>query len=253
MPQDTVRTAVAAAQLVATSGGTTKDFFEAHAGLWAFGSALAALSSVAVAVIGLRFIWRQLKASRQELAASATSAQAAADAAKIAFSSTRPWIKFEIQDAILYFHPSQPEVVGCQIGYRIENAGKTPAIDVAMLYKPLPQSSAMPQGVRDELDGLPETGIDLSPIVLFPGDVIAASRSMTFPFPAQPQEDFLGFKIVAAVVYRASPEGEMYRTPVVLDLQHAVMPPDRKNRFYRGMGTIKCLVMRSGRETPSPT
>lgn len=235
----------------ATASGT-KDFFELHPGLWSFGSAVIALLGVLVSGIGLYFIWAQLKASREALSASSTSAQAAADAAKIAYAATRPWLKFEVTKAYLYLSPNNLEEVGCQINYRIENIGNTPALHAGVVFRPVPTGYGTDSDIQRELESLRATKPG-NPRVLFPGDGITEGRSINFPFPRQSDERMIGFKVVAAAVYKASAEGETYWTPAVLGLQHETPPPDKVYRFYRGMGNVPCLAFLSGDETPPPT
>jgi hypothetical protein len=95
------------------------DFFESHPGLWSFASLIPATLSVFVSGIGLYFIWRQLKATKQTIADSSKSAQAAADAARTSFAATRPWVKFRVSKVHLHFNDGNPEEVGCQVNYTI--------------------------------------------------------------------------------------------------------------------------------------
>jgi hypothetical protein len=234
------------------SGTALPDFFEAHIGLWAMGSALAAMMTVFVSAVGLYFIWAQVRASREALADSSTSASAAAAAARTAYASTRPWIKLEVSRVFLTFNPAQPGQVGCQIDYRLENIGKTPAIEAGIVFKPLPVGYGVLTDVAEELRSLFGSPPH-NPRVLFPGDVVNEALSTNFPFPPQRDERFMGFKVVAAVVYKAEADGPNYWTPVVLSLQQKEPPPDRVYRFYRGMGHVECLVIRDGRESPNPT
>lgn len=230
----------------------TKDFFEAHPGLWSFAYLVTAIVSLLVSGVGLYLIWGQLKAGRQSLTDSAKSAQAAADAARISYAATRPWLKLSVSKAHLYFHKENLEEVGCQLNYIIKNVGNTPAIDVRIVFKPVPVGHGIAVNFESDLAELKST-LWRNPRVLFPDESIEEGLSRNFPFPRQGTEEMLGFKIVAAVIYKAALDGETYWTPAVLGLQHETPPADRVYRFYRGMGNVPCLTMLLGDETPQPT
>ena len=229
-----------------------KDFFEAHSGAWAFGSAIASIASLLVTGIGIYFVWRQLVASREALTNSTISAKAAADAAKTAYDSIRPWLKFEVRRAFIYLNPNQLDLVGCQIDYRLENIGKIPAIQVEVLYKPVASAGIHRPVLADELASL-EPIDPRMPTVLFPGDTREIGPSRNFPFPPLPDESMMGFHVVAMARYRASPDGPYYNTPLVLGLQHSKPPADRIYRFWRGMGAVECMALTIEAQTPSPT
>lgn len=91
-----------------------------------------------------------------------------------------------------------------------------------------------------------------NPRVFFPSDAVSEGISTNFPFPRQPDESFISFIVVAAVLYKATPDGDAYWTPGIYQLQHVTPPADRVYRFYRGMGNVECLVIRLS-ETPNPT
>lgn len=198
------------------------------------------------------FVWRQLRANQQALGDSAKSAQAAADAAKSAYAGVRPWVKLEVTKAYLFFNPDNQEEVGCQLDYRMENIGNTPALRAGLVFKPIPQGYRIPSDIPRELEELRRTE-PRTPRVLFPNDKVVEGLSMNFPYPRQPDESMVGFRVIAAVVYRAAPDSEVYWTPLVLALQHETPPQDRVYRFYRGMGHVPCLVMLDGESTPHPT
>lgn len=231
---------------------TGKDFFEAHPGLWSFGAVVVAALSLVISGLGLYFIWVQLKAGREAVVAAALSAQAAAEATRIAHSATRPWIKLNVSKAYLYFNEQNPEEVGCQVNYKLKNVGNTPAVDLRLIFKPIPMGYRVNTDVAAELNGLRDLP-RRNPRVLFPGDEIDEGLSTNFPFPRQEDESMIGFKIVVAAFYRAAFDGQEYWTPAVLGLQHEVPPVDRVYRFYRGMGNVPCLVLPLRDETPQPT
>jgi hypothetical protein len=230
------------------------NFFESHSGLWNAASAGAAwlfgLIALAINVFGLIFVWRQLRMNELTLKATAESAAAAAEAARISYVSSRPWLNFSIKKAYLYFNPDNPTEIGCQIDYSYKNVGQTPAVQVGVVYRPVP-STAQNRSLRDEFLELFQEK-PFQPHPLFPGESIEQGLSRNFPFPPQPDERFLGFRIVAAVVYKANTLGETYWTPIALALQ-ITEPPTTEHFFRRGMGNVECLVMRIAEETPDPT
>jgi hypothetical protein len=222
---------------------------------WAGAAAVAAwivgLAGLFVNGVGLFFIWGQLKANRLALVSAARSADAAADAAKSAQLTARPWIKFEVTRAILFLHEPDSGEIGCQIDYRFENIGQTPAVQLAVIHRPVP-AVAGHTVTEDDFLALAAEGTS-RPRAVFPGESVVEGRSQNFPFPPQPDERMLGFKIIAAVAYRSHSSGELHLTPLTLGLQHKVPPPDRVYRFWRGMGQVECLVIPLGDETPDPT
>jgi len=231
---------------------TTPDFFESHSGLWAFGSTVATFLTVLVGGVGLFFVWRQLRASKTALIDSTKSAQAAADAAKSTFATTRPWLKLEVTKAYIYLNEANSEDVGCQINYRIENIGRTPALRAGIVFKPIPMGYGIATDMDSELEELRQTK-PRTPRVLFPNDVVEEGLSLRFAYPPQVNESMVGFKVIVAAVYNAAPEGETYWTPGVFGLQHETPPPDLIYRFYRGMGSVPCMVLLDGEATPPPT
>lgn len=243
---------VAPLLMAASAPAGSKDFFEAHPGLWSFAYLITAILSLLVSGVGLYLIWGQLKAGRQALGAAAMSAKAAADAATVAYASARPWIKLTISKAYLTFSPSNVEEVGCQLNYTIENIGNTPAVDLHLVFKPVPAGFGTDVVWDEELSSLRSSDRRHSR-VLFPGDTIEEGRSTNFAFPRQRDEKMLGFRVVAAVIYKAALDGQEYWTPAVVGLQHETPPADRVYRFYRGMGHVPCLTMLLGDETPQPT
>lgn len=195
---------------------------------------------------------RQALDLRRSADAAAASAQSAADATQIAYAAHRPWVTFSISRAYLTFALDNLAEVGCQIDFAIENVGGTPAIDLRVVFCPVPVGHGTNSDVEVELARLRSQSAR-DPRVLFPGQRIEEGRGTNFPFPPQPNERMLGFKVVAAVLYRAALDGQEYWTPAVISLQHEVPPSDRVYRFYRGMGHVPCLVILSGDETPAPT
>tara|TARA_Y100000780_G_C13656062_1_gene406604 strand:- start:197 stop:901 length:705 start_codon:yes stop_codon:yes gene_type:complete len=213
-----------------------------------------------ISTIGLwlatKRLWKGAEAQARDLTRSADaaliSAQAAADAAKIAYAAARPWIQLHVSKAHLYFNEDNQTEVGCQLNYSIKNIGQTPAIELRVVFKPVPVGRGSESDIELELRSLKNLA-SRNPRVLFPSDKIEEGFSTNFPFPNQADESMLGFKVVVAVLYKAALDGQEYWTPAVLGLQHETPPQDRVHRFYRGMGNVPCLVMRLGDETPQPT
>lgn len=215
---------------------------------------------LAISTIGLwlatRRLWEGAEAQARDLTrsanAAATSANAAAGATRIAYAATRPWIKLRVLKAFLYFNADNMAEVGCQLDYIIENIGNTPAIDLMVVFKPVPVGYGTNTNIDMELASL-QSASKRNPRVLFPKDEITEGVSTNFPFPNQTDETVLGFKVVAAVLYKAALDGQEYWTPAVIGLQHETAPVDRVYRFYRGMGNVPCITMLLGDETPVPT
>jgi hypothetical protein len=90
-------------------------------------------------------------------------------------------MKFEISRAILTFNPDNHEEVGCQLFYRIENVGKTPAIEASLLYLPL-AASAQDRDFEADFANL-LNGRSFHKSVYFPGDTLEQSTGTNFPFP----------------------------------------------------------------------
>jgi hypothetical protein len=161
-------------------------------------------------------------------------------------------VKLEVTKAHLYFNEGNTDEVGCQVDYRIKNIGNTPALQAGVVFRPLPHGHLINVDLDLELEQLRQAK-PRTPRVLFPGDEVIEGLSMNFPYPPQPQESMVGFKVIVAIVYRSAPDGETHWTPAVLALQHETPPADRVYRFYRGMGTVPCIVMLEGELTPHPT
>lgn len=233
----------------------TNEFLAAkEAAYWAASSALAAWLFGALAIIvnavGLYFVWRQLKGNREALSAASVSATAAADAAKVAFMASRPWIKFQVHRAYLYLDADRPDQVGCQIDYQYENIGQTPAVQVGVVYKPVPQSRTTDYR-KEFAELLVQEPQDMQAV--FPGEVVQLGPSRRFPFAPVDEERWgISFAVVAAVKYRAHASGEIYWTPLMLQLQQSD-PKVVDHRIFRGMGHLTCLVMPVGAHTPDPT
>jgi hypothetical protein len=230
-----------------------KDYFENHPGLWSFLYLISACLSLIVSVIGIVFIWHQIKSGKEALYAASRSAESAADAARIAHASVRPWIKFTVKKAYLHFNDQNTSEVGCQIDYKIENIGNTPAVELKVVFKPIPVGHGIDVDFNLEFESLKSVDISSNPRVVFPRDIIEEGLSTNFPFAPQLDERMLGFKVIAAVVYKAAFDGQEYWTPVAVGLQHETPPEDRVYRFYRGMGHVPCLVIYLGKQTPPPT
>ncbi|WP_421739957.1 hypothetical protein [Caulobacter sp.] len=223
---------------------------------WAATSALAAwmlgFIGLLMNAVGIYLVWGQLKANREALSSATAGAYAAAEAAKVAHLATRPWIKFSISKAYLYLYPDNPDQVGCQINYRYENIGQTPAVQVALIYRPFAVAWETLEAWPLEFDNLLKTE-PRQTRALFPGEFVDEGRSTNFPFPPLQDESRLSFRIVAAVTYKAHATGETYVTPVVAGLQRKELLADKDCQVFRGMRDVEFIVVPMFDDTPDPT
>lgn len=106
-------------------------------------------------VIGLVFIWAQLRSNQQSVKAAAKGAEAAAVAARIALMSERPWLQhFVDQNLVIEVRDGALEI---DLKWRWKNVGNTPAIRVINLFSL----------IRDEEPSLYEA-CDLAALMLAP-------------------------------------------------------------------------------------
>lgn len=99
----------------------------------AWASAVASWVAIGVNVVGLLFIWAQLRSNQESVRAAAKGADAAAVAARIALMSERPWIQHFIdQNLTIEVRDGALEI---DLNWRWTNVGNTPAIRVVHLFK----------------------------------------------------------------------------------------------------------------------
>jgi hypothetical protein len=226
---------------------------------WAMMMFCAAVFEASVTALGVYLVYRTLGEAKRTATgtieaanAARASADAAAEAAKVASLASRPWVKFSVSSVIIYLMPTNPQEVGCQIHYEYENIGDTPAIHAGLVFAPVPVSAQNPPNWTEQIKNLIDKE-PRQPRALFPGEKVISNLSTNFPFPPQPNEDAVTFSVVAGVTYKTHATGMIHSTFTISQLQQKTPPADRIFRFLRGMGIVECIVMYDGSTTPDPT
>lgn len=91
-------------------------------------SAIAACVAIIVNIIGLAFIWLQLRSNQKAVKASTDGANAAIIAARTALMSERPWIRHTFEEGLTI--DLKDGALELNIKWHWKNVGKTPAIRV---------------------------------------------------------------------------------------------------------------------------
>jgi len=221
---------------------------------WAAVAAVAAvifgLLAVTVNATGLYLLWGQLKANREALIVAIKSANAATEAARQAQLTSRPWIKFEIEDGGLRLMPETPDKMVAHMSVSYENIGQTPATQVGITFKPLIVVRNAEPDIPSEFAALLETKA-YGPETLFPGDKRNYGLNLDFPLPPLPDDEDIRFRLIAVVVYRAHATGELLYTPLVRTLLRQI-EGGAVREFRPRMGHVMCRVRSMGDITIDP-
>lgn len=163
-------------------------------------SAIAAWVAIAVNMLGLLFIWLQLKSNQGALAASVQSAEAASAAARTALLDSRAWVKAEVAWGGATQKPNGEWTITLRV--RLTNVGKTPALHVA--YR-----AAQFRGPYTAADvtALTAEGANAG-VTLFPGDVNDSERIV-------PIEWINPTQLIAFNARYRLPSGDICDTPSV--------------------------------------
>lgn len=163
-------------------------------------SAIAAWVSIAVNMLGLLFIWLQLRSNRGALAASVQSAEAASAAAKTALLDSRAWVKADIVLGRANQTPDGQWTITLQV--TLTNVGKTPALHVA--YRAAQINSMF---IRRDVSALTAEGANVG-VTLFPGDISASERIVAIEWKNPTQ-------LIGANVRYRLPSGDICETPAI--------------------------------------
>lgn len=188
----------------------------AEANIWEMLAAGAAVASVIVSAVGLRFIYQQLKHSREAIQASTEAAHAAAQAAEIAFGETRPWLKLEMHGSrglgvgTIHFSKTEDGLTPITFGPRFFNIGKTPALAAGIAATVITD----PNDIHETWARMLSEGVELGKAV-FPGDNGGGDMTLNLRLPSPPKGDALNFTLIIGAFYRSREGGPWHGTPFV--------------------------------------
>lgn len=191
----------------------------------AFAGAVAAWVAIAVNVVGLLFIWAQLRSNQKAVRAAALGADAAAAAARIALMSERPWIRHGFADDLTI--ELNDGVLEISLGWEWQNVGKTPAMRVISSLHLVENG----EGSLDRAVGVAQLLRSPAPN-LFPGE-IGDSRQPLVLGPNDQNAD-AGWRFVAVIVYSIPGDPERRVTAGEYRLRKG-NPAGQANRMYPAM------------------
>ena len=164
-------------------------------------SAIAAWVAIAVNMLGLLFIWQQLKSNQGTLAASVRSADAASAAATTALLDSRAWVKLDVAQGGLSRDEQGKWHFTLQVS--LQNVGKTPALHVAFRAEHVDMAS----DIRSEIAKLGDDGSNVG-VTLFPSDKSDFERIVVF-------DDLKPTQLIGCNVRYRLPSGGVCDTPAL--------------------------------------
>lgn len=189
-------------------------------------SAIAAWIALAVNVIGLLFIGLQLYANRQALRAGTKSANAAAEAARIALMSERPWVQHWIGDDPVIRRDGLSIELALTWGWR--NVGRTPAIRVHAFDHLIFDEDSSLSGVAK----LSEMLLSPGP-AMFPGEETQRDLKVSLGEMSDPEREWRLFLIVTYSI----PGEQTRRTTACSYRVSKGAPAGRANKMYPDFAT----------------
>ncbi|MFN7106828.1 MAG: hypothetical protein ACK4MY_01270 [Brevundimonas sp.] len=224
------------------------------AAYWAGVAAIAAWVGVVTSSIALGLVWQQLRANAAALKASTKSADAAANAARIAFQQSRPWIKLSLtsRNSSVYFTPAHDGIYQnpqISIPIRYENVGQTPALGHLVITRgvrdPHLNNGAELRAVWKEIlatDWHPQEAV-------FPGDGQDVGYGTSLPWPADLPS--ASFAVLVVALYKNAIDEPWHGTPLIVWL-HGPQPTGTPVRGIDG-SRVPVLLSTGGGHGTYPT
>lgn len=165
--------------------------------------------SVLISTVGLWLIYRQLKATEKAAQSAISSAKAAEDAAQIALSGTRPWIKLTlINEGEAYLREDRKNIFA-SIRIIATNIGKTPATNVVFHSKLL--TSSDDDVLSNYISSMPNRPFQAATI--FPDD----ARGFGGQDRLDISQSYPGFIRFLLVISYQSPGGKHHISPMLVE------------------------------------
>lgn len=191
---------------------------------WAASSAWAAWTIGAIGLLlnaaGIYLLIAQLKANQIALKATAESAEAATEAARLARLDTRPWLKpilpGQVQCALLRDNEASYRL-RFHFPLKLENVGRTPALMVSVTAQVIREPSA--ENIDHFLGRLAEAPIRTNSTV-FPADTYGAAMDLNASIDEADFTSQVRIVCAALVTYREHPNGDVLSTPIVMSLSN---------------------------------
>ncbi len=180
--------------------------------------------AIVVNVVGLFFIWAQLRSNQKSVRAAAKGADAAAVAARTALMSERPWIRHWFADDLtIDLTDGALEIF---LKWKWENVGKTPAMGVLATLRLVPEDADLQSEI--------ETAARLrsQADTIFPKQIVEVTEPLLLG-PHNADADG-GWRFHVVIVYAIPGEAGRRVTAQAYRLRKGI-PSGSANRMYPNM------------------